>query len=44
MLINKYITIAIKNKWQIEYKNICQELTKAVDAYTARFRKVISKA
>ncbi len=43
-LITKYITIAMKNKWQIEYHNICQGSTETVDAYTARFRKAISKA
>ena len=42
-MITKYTTIAIKNKWQIEYRNICQGPTEMVDAYTARFRKVISK-
>ncbi len=42
-MIIKYTTIAIKNKWQIEYRNICQGPTEMVDAYTARFRKVISK-
>ncbi len=34
----------MKNKWQIEYCNICQESTETVDAYAARFRKAISKA
>ncbi len=34
----------MKNKWQIEYQNICQGLIKIVDAYAARFRKTISKA
>src|SRR6266542_2687070 len=34
----------MKNKWQIEYQNIYQGLTKMVDAYAARFRKTISKA
>ncbi len=43
-LIAKYITITMKNKWQIEYQNICQEPTETVDAYAVRFRKVISKA
>ena len=43
-LIAKYTTIAMKNKWQIEYRNICQGPTEAVDTYRARFRKAISKA
>ena len=43
-MIAKYTTIAMKNKWQIEYRNICQGPTEMVDAYAARFRKVISKA
>jgi len=43
-LITKYTTISIKNKWQIEYRNICQGPTEIVDAYAARFRKAISKA
>jgi len=34
----------MKNKWQMEYHNICQGPTKTVDAYVARFRKAISKA
>ena len=34
----------MRNKWQIEYQNIRQGSTKMVDAYTARFRKAISKA
>jgi len=34
----------MKNKWQMEYQNICQEPTKMVDAYVVRFRKAISKA
>jgi len=33
----------MKNKWQIEYRNICQGLMEMVDAYAARFRKAISK-
>jgi len=33
----------MKNKWQMEYKNIHQGSTKMVDAYAARFRKTISK-
>ncbi len=43
-MIAKYTTIAIKNKWQIEYQNICQGPTEMVNAYVARFRKAISKA
>ncbi len=31
------MTIAIKNKWQIKYQNICQELTKMVDNYAVKF-------
>jgi len=34
----------MKNKWQIEYRNICQGPTEMVNTYAARFRKVISKA
>src|SRR6266498_4024358 len=34
----------MKNKWQMEYRNICQGLTEIVDAYAVRFRKAISKA
>ncbi len=34
----------MRNKWQIEYWNICQEPTEMVDTYAARFRKAISKA
>src|SRR6266498_3701053 len=34
----------MKNKWQIEYRNIRQGPTEMVDAYAARFRKAISKA
>ena len=34
----------MKNKWQMEYRNIRQGSTEMVDAYAARFRKVISKA
>jgi len=34
----------MKNKWQMEYRNICQGPTEMVDAYVARFRKAISKA
>src|SRR6266542_192187 len=34
----------MKNKWQIEYQNICQGLTETVNAYAARFKKAISKA
>ncbi len=33
----------MKNKWQIEYRNICQRPIEMVDAYAARFRKAISK-
>src|SRR6266540_7314929 len=44
LLIAKYTTIAMKNKWQMEYQNIRQGLTEMVDAYAARFRKAISKA
>src|SRR6266498_1384264 len=44
LLIAKYTTIAMKNKWQMEYRNICQGPTEIVDAYVARFRKAISKA
>src|SRR6266540_1379154 len=44
LLIAKYTTIAIRNKWQMEYQNIRQGLTEMVDAYAARFRKAISKA
>src|SRR6266542_32662 len=43
-LIAKYTTIAMRNKWQIEYQNIRQGLTEMVDAYAARFRKAINKA
>ncbi len=43
-MIAKYTIIAMKNKWQIEYRNIHQESTEMVDAYAARFRKVIIKA
>jgi len=34
----------MKNKWQMEYRNIRQGPTEMVDAYAARFRKAISKA
>src|SRR6266508_5092366 len=34
----------MKNKWQMEYRNIHQGPTEMVDAYAARFRKAISKA
>jgi len=34
----------MRNKWQIEYQNICQGPTEMVDAYAARFRKAINKA
>src|SRR6266498_5258051 len=34
----------MRNKWQIEYRNIRQGPTEMVDAYAARFRKAISKA
>ncbi len=44
LLIGKYTTIAMKNKWQMEYRNICQGPTEMVDTYAARFRKTISKA
>ena len=37
LLIAKYTTIAIKNKWQMEYQNIRQGPTEMVDAYAARF-------
>ncbi len=43
-MIAKYTTITMRNKWQIEYQNICQGPTKMVDAYAARFRKAINKA
>ena len=33
----------MKNKWQMEYRNIRQGPTEMVDAYAARFRKAISK-
>ncbi len=33
----------MKNKQQIEYRNICQELIKIVDTYVAYFRRVINK-
>ncbi len=42
-MIAKYITIVMKNKWQIKYRNIHQGLTEMVDAYAARFRKAINK-
>jgi len=42
-LIAKYTTIAMRNKWQIEYRNIRQGPTEIVNAYTARFRKAINK-
>src|SRR6266498_4996065 len=44
VLITKYTTIAMKNKWQIEYQNIHQGPIEMVDAYAARFRKAINKA
>ncbi len=44
LLIAKYTTIAMKNKWQMKYRNIRQGPTEMVDAYAARFRKAISKA
>src|SRR6266498_3955140 len=44
LLIAKYTTIAMKNKWQIEYQNIRQGPTKMVNTYATRFRKAISKA
>src|SRR6266498_2995691 len=34
----------MKNKWQMEYRNIRQGPTEMVDAYATRFRKAISKA
>src|SRR6266540_3150617 len=34
----------MKNKWQMEYRNIRQGPTEMVDAYAVRFRKAISKA
>src|SRR6266540_4287659 len=34
----------MKNKWQMEYRNIRQGPTEMVDTYAARFRKAISKA
>ncbi len=43
-MIAKYTTIAMKNKWQIEYQNIRQGPTKMVNTYATRFRKAISKA
>ncbi len=43
-MIAKYTTIAMRNKWQMEYRNIHQGPIKMVDAYAARFRKAISKA
>src|SRR6266498_1705100 len=43
-LITKYTTIAMKNKWQIEYQNIRQGPIEIVDAYAVRLRKAISKA
>ncbi len=43
-MVTKYTTIVMKNKWQIEYRNICQGPTEMVNTYAARFRKVISKA
>ena len=36
-------TIAMRNKWQIEYKNIRQEPIEMVDTYVIRFRKAINK-
>jgi len=44
LLIAKYTTIVMRNKWQIEYRNIQQESTEMVDAYAVKFRKAISKA
>src|SRR6266498_3103346 len=34
----------MRNKWQMEYRNIRQASTEMVDAYAVRFRKAISKA
>ncbi len=34
----------MKNKWQMEYRNIRQGSTEMVDAYAVRFRKAINKA
>jgi len=33
----------MKNKWQIEYQNICQGPTEMVNTYAVRFKKAISK-
>src|SRR6266498_152818 len=44
LMIVKYTTIAMRNKWQMKYRNIRQGSTEIVDAYAARFRKSISKA
>ena len=44
ILIIKFTTVIIKNKWQIEYRNICQGLTETMDTYVACFKKVINKA
>src|SRR6266540_1402784 len=44
LLIAKYTIIAMKNKWQMKYRNIRQEPTEMVDTYATRFRKAISKA
>ncbi len=43
-MIAKYTTIVMRNKWQMEYRNIRQGPTEMVEAYAARFRKAISKA
>ncbi len=43
-MIAKYTTIAMRNKWQMEYQNIRQGPTEMVDAYAAQFRKEINKA
>src|ERR1043165_4595841 len=43
-IIERFTTISMRNKWQIEYRSIRQNPNETVSQYSARFRKTAEKA
>ena len=43
-IVERFTTISMQNRWQIDYKSIRQNPSETVSQYSARFRKTAEKA
>ena len=42
-IIERFTTISMRNRWQIKYRSIRQNLNEIINQYSARFRKIAEK-